>query len=408
MEQGEGRGDTQALRDQLVDGLREAGQLHSDRVAEAFRAVPRHVFLPGVDPERAYRNEAIPTKLGEGGQPISSSSQPAIMALMLEQLDVQPGHRVLEIGAGTGYNAALLAHLVGETGSVVTVDIDEDLVAGARERLVACSLSSVTVAHGDGGLGWPKRAPYDRIIATVGAWDLAPAWTQQLTLHGRLVVPLDLRGVQRSIAFEPAGDHLDSVSVVDCGFMRIRGAFAGPEAVHPLGPEPGVFLEVADQRLLDVDALHAALAEPGADVTSGVSVTLSDVWGGLDLWLALHEPDMARLWATGSPAAHGLVPPLIAFAGRASTVALVGARELAALVRSDDGQPFELAARPFGRGGRQLAQRLVAHIQAWNIRRLSTTGLRITAHPPGTAHIAAAEIIIDKRHSRLALSWQAR
>ena len=155
---------------------------------------------------------------------------------------------MLEIGTGTGYNAALLGHLVGETGAVVSVDIDADLVADARERLAACGVSQVTVCCGDGGVGWPERAPYDRIIATVGAWDISPAWVDQLAPGGRLVVPLDLRGAQRSIAFQPIGDHLESISVVFCGFIRIRGAFAGPESIHQLGPEPGVFLGMAEQR----------------------------------------------------------------------------------------------------------------------------------------------------------------
>jgi protein-L-isoaspartate(D-aspartate) O-methyltransferase len=170
------RADWQHRRDQLVDGLLQAGHVSSERVAAAFRVVPRHVFVPGIEPERAYRDEAFPIKYDRGGRPVSSSSQPAIMARMLDQLDVQPGHRVLEIGTGSGYNAALLAHVVGETGAVVSVDIDADIAADARERLAACGVSQVTVGCGDGGLGWSEHAPYDRIIATVGAWDISPAW----------------------------------------------------------------------------------------------------------------------------------------------------------------------------------------------------------------------------------------
>src|ERR1044072_8595046 len=96
-------------REATVAQLPERGEV-SERVAEAFRLVPRHRFLPDFDPEAAYRDEPIVTKRDEEGRPISSSSQPAIMGIMLDQLDVRPGHRVLEIGAGTGYNAALLAH----------------------------------------------------------------------------------------------------------------------------------------------------------------------------------------------------------------------------------------------------------------------------------------------------------
>ncbi|MGH3983944.1 MAG: methyltransferase, FxLD system [Pseudonocardiaceae bacterium] len=411
MEHGSRYADTQALRDQLVGKLRAGDDVRSERVAQAFRAVPRHVFLPHLEPEQAYRDEAFPIKYGSDARPISSSSQPAIMARMLEQLDVEPGHRVLEIGAGTGYNAALLAYLVGETGSVVTVDIDADLVAGAREHLAAYGLSTVTVAHGDGGLGWPQQAPYDRIILTVGAWDLPSAWTQQLVPTGRLLVPLDLRGVQRSIAFEPAGERLDSVSIVDCGFMRMRGALTGPEAIYPLGPEPGLFVELAEQRRLDADALYAALTEPGKHVASGVRVTLSDIWGGLGLWLALQEPELARLLTIGAAADRGLVPALIAFPGQAGTVALLGAHALAALVRLPDDErhradSFALAARPFGPDGRPLAERLVAHIRAWDAhQRPSSPGLRISAYPRHADDIAA-DTIIDKHHIRLGLNWR--
>lgn len=250
-------------------------------VAQAFRAVPRHLFLPGVTPQRAYRDEAVPTKWGPDGRPVSSSSQPSVMAMTLEQLDVRPGQRVLEIGAGTGYNAALLAALVGAGGQVTTVDLDADLVERARSNLAAAGAGGVRVVCADGADGWPDRAPYDRVILTVGAWDLAPAWTQQLAAGGRLLLPLSLRGVQRSVAFEAAGDHLASVSVLPCAFMPLRGAMAGPEPIRPLGPEPGLFLELDREGGLDLRALYAALDQPGEVVPTGVRVTAEEVFDGL-------------------------------------------------------------------------------------------------------------------------------
>jgi protein-L-isoaspartate(D-aspartate) O-methyltransferase len=151
----------------------------------AFRVVPRHLFLPEVESERTYRDEAIVTKRSPEGWSISSSSQPTVMAVMLEQLDVGCGQHVLEIGAGTGYNAALLTHLVGETGEVTTIDIDEDLAEQARQNLTVVDVRGVSVVCADGAAGWPDGAPYDRIILTVGAWDLAPAWADQLSAGGR-------------------------------------------------------------------------------------------------------------------------------------------------------------------------------------------------------------------------------
>jgi protein-L-isoaspartate(D-aspartate) O-methyltransferase len=359
---------TLALREQLLDTLLTAGHLHSERVTAASRAVPRHVFLPEIDPRRAYRDEALPTKWDASGQPISSSSQPAIMAAMLEQLGVEPGQRVLEIGAGTGYNAALLAHLVGETGCVVTVDIDEDLVAGVQKHLAACGLSRVTAVGADGGFGWPARAPYDRIMLTVGAWDIAPAWIEQLAVGGRLVLPLSLRGVQRSVAFQRVDGHLESLSIRDCGFMPLQGAFAGPQEIRALGGDPGLTVQLGEERSIGTDALYAALTQAGDDVRSDVRVTAQDVWGGLGLWLALHEPHIAQLSATGPALERELVPPLIAFPGHAVTSALIAGRALAALVRLDGGEAgsFELGARPFGPAGQPLAHRLVERVRAWD------------------------------------------
>ena len=110
----------------------------------AFRAVSRHLFLPDVGISDVYTDRAFPTKHA-GGKPISSSSQPAIMAIMLEQLALEPRQRVLEIGAGTGYNAALIARIVGQGGHVVTIDIDEDLVMLARKHLAAAGFDRVDV-----------------------------------------------------------------------------------------------------------------------------------------------------------------------------------------------------------------------------------------------------------------------
>lgn len=399
----------QHLRDQLVETLQQSGHVSSEKVAAAFRAVPRHVFVPGIEPERAYLDQAFPIKFDEGGRAISSSSQPAIMARMLEQLDVQPGHRVLEIGVGSGYNAALLGHLVGEAGAVVSVDIDADVVADARERLAVSGLAQVTVGCGDGGLGWPEQAPYDRIIATVGVWDIAPAWVAQLAPQGRLVVPIDLQGPQRSIAFELIGDHLESVSVVDCAFMRIRGAFAGPEAIHQLGDQPGVFLSTAERRRIDNEALYAALAQPGTDVPSGVRIASNERGTGLDLWLALHEPAIAGLWAIGTAADHSLVPALFESHGVVGTTALIGTDALAALVRlAEQEQSFELGARPLGPTSDRLAERLVGHIRDWTTQgRPATAALHVAAYPRDSHHAAIgnADSVIEKRHTRLALTW---
>ena len=167
--------------------------------------------------ELVYSDRALITRVSPAGPekgagvPISSSSQPSLMAQMLEDLQLRPGLHVLEIGGGTGYNAALLAHLVGETGRIVTVDIDEDLVQAARAHLVSAGYGQVNVILTDGALGSGDEGVYDRIILTVASTDIAPAWRDQLASPGgRLVLPLGLRGVQRSLAFEAVNGARES------------------------------------------------------------------------------------------------------------------------------------------------------------------------------------------------------
>ncbi|HEV3291200.1 MAG TPA: methyltransferase domain-containing protein, partial [Streptosporangiaceae bacterium] len=156
------------MRERLATGVIAATRIGSEHVAAALHAVPRHLFLPEQPPEAAYRDDAIVTKRDETGQPISSSSQPAIMAIMLDQLDLVAGQRVLEIGAGTGYNAALISHIIGPSGQVTSVDIDPELAGRAREHLASAGFGEVSVVCAVGAGGYPPRAPYVRIIATVG------------------------------------------------------------------------------------------------------------------------------------------------------------------------------------------------------------------------------------------------
>ncbi|HZC79235.1 MAG TPA: methyltransferase domain-containing protein [Ktedonobacterales bacterium] len=220
--------DAMQLRRALVEGLCQGAVCLSPAVEHALLAVPRHLFVPGVPLQDAYADIAIPTHWEEG-VPVSSASQPAIVALMLEQLRVEPGMRVLEVGAGTGYNAALLAELAGPHGRVVTLDIDAEIVAEARAHLDAAGYPGVRAIAADGATGWRAEAPYDRIMLTASASDLTPAWLDQLAEGGVLVLPLWLGGAEMSVALRKEGDTLRSESLTPCGFMRLRGAEAGDE-----------------------------------------------------------------------------------------------------------------------------------------------------------------------------------
>jgi protein-L-isoaspartate(D-aspartate) O-methyltransferase len=222
------------LRMALVERLRAQGSIRSAAVQQAMLIVPRDRFLPGETLSQAYADVAIPTHW-EHGMAVSSASQPTMVAIMLEQLDLQPGMRVLEIGAGTGYNAALLAELVGPEGAVTTLDIDPLIAEEARAHLWSAGYQRVRALAGDGAHGASEFAPYDRIVLTAGVADISPAWVAQLIEGGLLVAPLGLGGVQASVAFRKEGGLLRSVSLTPCGFMRLRGEESAPEYTLALG-----------------------------------------------------------------------------------------------------------------------------------------------------------------------------
>jgi len=238
----------------LVRLLIDKGVLTDQRVADAMATVPRELFVPQDRRDEAYTDTVLVTKWDEAGVAISSASQPAMVAIMLEQLRLESGHSVLEIGAGTGYNAALLGRLAER---VVTVDIDEEIARKARERLAG--VDNVDVRVGDGWAGAPDHAPYDRIELTIGTSDISAAWRDQLADGGLLVLPLWLRvGVQLSVAFRRDGDVLRGESVRDCGFQRLRGPHSGPEGFVAVGGGDFVVLDDA----ADAAPLRELLCRP--------------------------------------------------------------------------------------------------------------------------------------------------
>jgi protein-L-isoaspartate(D-aspartate) O-methyltransferase len=387
------------LREQLLAHVRERGAATDALVADALRTVPRHIFLPDLPPDAAYRDEAIVTKRDQLGLPTSSSSQPTIMAIMLDQLRAARGHRVLEVGTGTGFNAALLAHIVGPKGRVFSIDLDQDVVDRAEENLSAAGCERVTVLTADGALGHPERAPYDRIIATVGVWDLAPAWLEQLAPDGRIVVPLDLRGVQRSVAFEREGDHWSSRSARPCGFMRMRGSLTGPEGTFVLDADTHLTLSLPDVSALagdlDAEAVVEALDDPETEVATGVTPDGFELLDGFGLWLAIRESRWFAL-SEADPGSRLRDAPLQTPEGRA-TAGILDDYGLATMRLGKDG---ELVVA----GADQPANELARQITAWDeAGRPGSKGLRIDAYPPGTP--VDGEYVIDKRSVRLVLSW---
>ena len=414
--------DLSALRQKLVDELKGNDYIESEQVEAAFLNVSRHLFVPGEPLDKVYSDEAITTKRNTDGVPISSSSQPAIMAIMLEQLALEPGHRVLEIGAGTGYNAALMAHIVGDTGYVVTVDIDEDIVTAAREHLSAAGFDNVEVVCADGGFGHPDGAPYDRIVLTVGAWDVVPAWGEQMKTEGRLLLPLSLGGTQVSVAFERADGRFESVSVKGCGFMGIRGHAAAPESGAALGASHGLHLSVNDDRAVNGELVYGWLTGLSEDRPTTVTVEPSDVlYGGLGLWLGLHERGLCQLHASGEPAGRSFVPAVVEFNSGTSkytvTAGLLGeygmclftrpARRLHSQGATHRSGEVELYVRSYGEG-ENLAEHLIHQVIAWDqAGRPSLEGLRISAYSKETDYSPSTdEFVIPKTWTKLVVAWQ--
>ena len=409
--------DVESLQSALVDRMRTNGVLRTPAVEAAFRAVPRHLFLPGVPLDVVYRDEFIPIK-SENARLLSSSSQPSMMAVMLEQLELGPGHRVLEIGTGSGYNAALMSHIVGERGLVVTVDIEEDLIVLARQRLSEAGYGRVEVICGDGGLGYESGAPYDRIILTVGAWDIAPAWWDQLRPGGLLVMPLSLSGPQKCIAFRREEGRLVSLSARDCGFIGLRGAFAGPDTVIELGEVPGLRMASEQVEQVDPTLAYRLLTGPHRDLPVGVSVTLGDFFGSLSLWLALREEGACSVFAEGEWLASGLVPSLLSSPGSKSvylaTLGLYEDGSLCLLARApeaspsthepDDTLPFELIVQSHAPDD-TLAMRLIEQIRSWDKQgRPPTERLQVVAYPADAAIPPGEGVVLQKYWTQLALS----
>jgi protein-L-isoaspartate(D-aspartate) O-methyltransferase len=394
----------------FADDLARRGAFGGPLVEAAFRAVPRHRFLPGVAPAEAYRDQVIVTKV-EDGVPVSASSQPSFMAVMLQQLGLQPGHRVLEIGTGTGYNAALMAEIVGGHGKVVSVDIDAEVVAGARACLGATGYGGVTVLCADGTFGHPPEAPYDRIVVTVGAGDIPPALREQLRPGGCLVVPLSIRGPQRSIAFRRVSDVLVGISIADCDLSTSgRGEFAGHVTRTSIGGDRRLWLWCDGPRPIDPGALERFASGASREVPTGRAATIGQIFGGLYLWLALHDPRFVQLGSIAgaqAPWVLGLPGKLRLTAGLLDSASLcvlgTGATTPATSFADDRQLPLFVRAS----GDPALTTTLIDLVRAWDDRgRPGTSDLSVLSYPATGDHSASAtDFVIEKRWSRLVLSW---
>lgn len=192
-------------RERMVREQIEARGIRRADILRVLQTTPRHLFVPEVIRDRAYEDSALP--IGSG----ATISQPYIVALMTELLAPQKHQCVLEIGTGSGYQAAVLAQL---TGHVYTIEIVADLAESAREKLAALGYSNVTVRQGDGYRGWPEEAPFDGIIVTAAPAEIPRTLIDQLARGGRLVAPVGVGWAQDLIVVEKRGDGTLATSSV--------------------------------------------------------------------------------------------------------------------------------------------------------------------------------------------------
>ncbi|ACU72821.1 protein-L-isoaspartate(D-aspartate)O-methyltransferase [Catenulispora acidiphila DSM 44928] len=395
------------LRATLVQNLKDADVLSDPRIADAFLAVERHKFLPGVDLATAYADDAVTVKTADTGIVISAISQPTIVATMLRQLDPQPGDRVLEAGAATGYNAALIGNLVGPDGYVWTIDVDQDLIDGANAHLAAAGVGNVTAVLGDGGVGLPEHGPYDRIIFTVGAGDVPAVILDQLAPGGRLVIPVRIRGgVSRAIALQHNGDQWVSVSSEMATFMPLRKGIADDERViTALSDDGGVTLHTYAEQNVDTAAITKALDYPGYEVFSGVKFRKGTTWEWLNLWLTCALPSgISRMPASGPEVESGKIRPQFPWgsmaAVEADTIAYLSMRE----GQDESGRFWEAAVIGHGPNAAALAEATGEQIRAWSEGHRDTVPTFRVATGPSreTLH---GRFTVAKPGSRIALDW---
>ncbi|MGE5610198.1 MAG: protein-L-isoaspartate(D-aspartate) O-methyltransferase [Bacillota bacterium] len=200
----------QMIQRQIVDrGLDDL------RVVEAIRQIPRDYFFPQELRDQAHADKAAP--IGHG----QTISQPYMVALMASRLDAQPGHRILEMGTGSGYQAAILAQLAGE---VFTMERVKPLLDEAFERLLSLGIRNIHFRYGDGTLGWPEKAPFDRILITAGAPEVpSRLLLEQLTDGGIAVLPVGKIHTQMLVQIQRHGNDLERTDICPCRFVKLIG-----------------------------------------------------------------------------------------------------------------------------------------------------------------------------------------
>ena len=224
------------LRSNFVEHLKQIGIITSSEVEKAAMSVPRHLLLNDVaDCDKAYEDKTIILKRDDDGivfgkgRTLSSSTLPGLVLSMVERLDVRSGMRVMDVGTGSGYTAAVLAEIVQDQKQVFSLEIDPEIAARAETMLENAGYGDINVIQGDAIHGYGPGAPYGRIMATVGCCDIPISWINQLADNGSMLVPLSFSkrgGSYPGVKFTKDGDHLRGeflTRLSDMGFVPLYG-----------------------------------------------------------------------------------------------------------------------------------------------------------------------------------------
>lgn len=397
------------LRADMVDGiiayLDRVGITVTPQVEQALRTVPRHLFTEDAALEVAYGNGAVVTNRSEDGRSLSSVSAAWLQAAQLLQAGVRAGHRVLEIGSG-GYNAALIREIVGPTGSVTSIDIDPDVIARARRCLASAGYDDIDLICMDAEHPIPGPT-FDAIIVTVGAWDISPAWIQQLTEHGRLVVPLRTMSLTRSWELERTADTLLSRSDMVCGFIQMRGdgASRGRNIVLEADPEVGLWCDEGQDTGIDEQAMAGVLGRERTEVWTDVSVDPREIYSNQDLWLATRLPGYCHITADAQALASGIVDLRWEYGQPAIARGASLAYRPPARPVDEAKSRYVIGVIAHGPDGGSVAQEMADAITAWD--QAGRPSPVLSVHPAGTPDPSLPEgFVLDKRHTRLVISWR--
>ncbi|MFW5952524.1 MAG: protein-L-isoaspartate O-methyltransferase [Candidatus Natronoplasma sp.] len=212
--------DYKQRRDDLIDSLIRKGYIESDTVEKAMRKVPRHEFVPERVKDRAYIDS--PQPIGHG----QTISAPHMVAMMVENLDLKEGQKVLEIGGGMGYHAAVIAEIVGEEGRVYSIEYVSSLAKSAQKKLKNVGYHTVKIIHGDGSSGYEKGAPYHRISVACGAPNIPSPMIDQLILEGKILVPVGNKFFQTLIkAIKKKENKIEKKDLGGVRFVPLKGKY---------------------------------------------------------------------------------------------------------------------------------------------------------------------------------------